>query len=567
MEQFIQLTSSGKSLSDAFRSTDPLTKNNNSGVTARERNLQSGSNEEDQRTLLPFFQFLNQQMSLQEKSSDNVGLNIDGKEITQEQAMLLLPGDISLKELQQALADLVQSGDTAEIDPGKNGQPAVNFNAWLKEMDFLKNNLTGGDAKKEVSAGENDTIAAIIAGLDKEINIKIGENENEQKTISENDILRNQAGLITSGDRENKFVAEIAKSPDASIKKTGVDLKNAIATPSNKAENNSINIQPQRNNETGDNEIQGEAAEKEAQSVLKTDAQALQSGKILLQEAQLSESNAGKITVNLTEGREENKTRKDIPFLKAGEEDNNTHSNSRLSVQEIKETQAGKDNLRFADDQYSNAAKGNAANKAQSDTMQTILSEVSGKIKADQKAATGAVEKNNEEFSLISGNTASSGTVNSEKNNTVLPDKIISQVTSEIKEATANDGGRVKITLNPPSLGKLDMDVSIRNGKVEVVLVAENKDVQQALNTHIDKLKGGLQNQGLTIERCDVFLQDKREEYQQSFSQQAFNHQESSGRDSRRENNYDEEVKAAATIPERPGNVLRTSTDNISLFA
>ncbi|OPY85196.1 MAG: Flagellar hook-length control protein FliK [Smithella sp. PtaU1.Bin162] len=567
MEQFIQLTSSGKSLSDAFRSTDPLTKNNNSGVTARERNLQSGSNEEDQRTLLPFFQFLNQQMSLQEKSSDNVGLNIDGKEITQEQAMLLLPGDISLKELQQALADLVQSGDTAEIDPGKNGQPAVNFNAWLKEMDFLKNNLTGGDAKKEVSAGENDTIAAIIAGLDKEINIKIGENENEQKTISENDILRNQAGLITSGDRENKFVAEIAKSPDASIKKTGVDLKNAIATPSNKAENNSINIQPQRNNETGDNEIQGEAAEKEAQSVLKTDAQALQSGKILLQEAQLSESNAGKITVNLTEGREENKTRKDIPFLKAGEEDNNTHSNSRLSVQEIKETQAGKDNLRFADDQYSNAAKGNAANKAQSDTMQTILSEVSGKIKADQKAATGAVEKNNEEFSLISGNTASSGTVNSEKNNTVLPDKIISQVTSEIKEAAANDGGRVKITLNPPSLGKLDMDVSIRNGKVEVVLVAENKDVQQALNTHIDKLKGGLQNQGLTIERCDVFLQDKREEYQQSFSQQAFNHQESSGRDSRRENNYDEEVKAAATIPERPGNVLRTSTDNISLFA
>jgi len=564
MEQFIQLTSSGKSPSGVFNSADLLTKNSNVGVKARKGDLQSVNTEEDQNALLPFLQFLNQQMSLQDKSSNATALS---KEITQEQAMLLLPDDISLKELQQALANLAQSGDTAEIDPGKNGQPGFNFNAWLKEMDFLKNNRTGGDVKEEVSAGENETITEIIAGLDKEINIKIFNNENEQKTISGNNILRNQVGLITSGDGGNKFDAENGKSTDTSIKNMGLDLKNAISTPSNKAEISSINIQPQLNKETGDNEIQVEAAEKETQPVLKTDEKTLQSGKMLFPEAQISESTAGKITVNLTEGKEENKTRKDIPFSEAGEEDNIIRSNSRSSAQEIKGTQVGKDNLRFAEDQYSNAAKGNAANKVQSDTMQTILSEASGKIKADQKGTTIIGEKKNEDISLTSCSAASSGTVSSEKINTVSPDKIISQVTSEIKEAAANDGGRIKITLNPPSLGKLDMDVSVRNGKVEVVLIAENKDVQQTLNTHIDKLKGGLQNQGLTIERCDVFMQDKREEYQQNFNQQAFNHQERSGRDNRREDNYDEEVKSAAIIPERPGNVLRASTDNISLFA
>ena len=151
-----------------------------------------------------------------------------------------------------------------------------------------------------------------------------------------------------------------------------------------------------------------------------------------------------------------------------------------------------------------------------------FMGEVTGKIKAEQKGKIISGEKGNEEISLTGVNAAGSGSASTEKINDVSPDKIIGQITNEIKEAAANDGGRVKITLNPPSLGKLEMDVTVRNGKVEVVLVADNKDVQQTLNTHIDKLKGSLQNQGLTIDRCDVFMQDKREEYQQSFSQQAF---------------------------------------------
>ncbi|NTW77571.1 MAG: flagellar hook-length control protein FliK, partial [Syntrophaceae bacterium] len=158
------------------------------------------------------------------------------------------------------------------------------------------------------------------------------------------------------------------------------------------------------------------------------------------------------------------------------------------------------------------------------------------------------------------------------KINNTSPDKIIDQIAGEIKETANNDGGRVKITLNPPSLGKLEMDVTVRNGKVEVVLVADNKDVQQTLNANIEKLKENLFNQGLTIDRCDVSMQDKKEEYQQNFNRQAYYQDGGSAKDgNNRQENSDKEVNSGTGtgISLQPGSALRafTDNDNISLFA
>lgn len=109
----------------------------------------------------------------------------------------------------------------------------------------------------------------------------------------------------------------------------------------------------------------------------------------------------------------------------------------------------------------------------------------------------------------------------------VAPAPIINRVAAEFRENLMNEGGRVKIILTPPSLGTIEMDVSVQNGKVRVMLMADSRDVQRTLTGNIDALKGALQSQGLTIERCDVMMQDRREEYSQGFNgQQAF------GRDS-----------------------------------
>ena len=271
---------------------------------------------------------------------------------------------------------------------------------------------------------------------------------------------------------------------------------------------------------------------------------------------------------NLTAGKEEIKITKDLPPAEAGKEDNATGKNSRLSMQEMKESLISKDNLRFAAEQYQNATNKNAESKTQIEAMQTSVTEVSGKIKAGQKGTAISGEKRNDENSLSSVNAAGSASAGPEKINDISPDKIINQIRTEIKEAAANDGGRIKITLNPPSLGKLEMDVTVRNGKIEVVLVADNKDVQQTLNNHIDKLKGSLQTQGLTIERCDVFLQDKQEGFNRFLGNQAF-HQDRSG--SQREEGKSEQegnkTVAPTSIAGNSGRGLFSTADTISLFA
>jgi flagellar hook-length control protein FliK len=559
MEQAIQAAFGGRGESKA--STKLLKIIGTASGKGKVRDNQSGKGEEDLNDLVPFLQHLNQQLSRINKYSDAAAANTNGEKITLEQAMSLFPGDITEKELQQALASFTETGDIAKADQGKNGQLEIPIDALLKEMDLLEKNLAEGSNPE----AKSDFITSL---LDNELKTVNSNSENEQKIIIDKNGMLNQSGGMILENGEKKLFVEDESSPANQAKITGTDFKNVTFAKPDEEEAIAVNPQTLLKEQAADSEIKIPAPEKEKQPVLKSDERTLQPEKIIFQEAQLSGNAADKIPANLTAVKEENKTSKDILPSESGNEDHAIFKNSRLSMQETKESLISKDNLRFAQEQYSNTANANAGNKVQTDAMQTIFTDASGKIKAEQKGKTISAEKRNEEISLSPVNAAGSGSVKTEKNSSISPVEIISQVTNEIKETAANDGGRVKIILNPPSLGKLEMDVTVRNGKVEVVLVADNKDVQQTLNTHIDKLKGSLQSQGLTIERCDVFMQDKREEYQQNFSQHAFYQQDRSGQESNsRQDNPEEKINAKAIISERPVNVLRVSTDNISLFA
>lgn len=189
------------------------------------------------------------------------------------------------------------------------------------------------------------------------------------------------------------------------------------------------------------------------------------------------------------------------------------------------------------------------------------------KIKADFKGKAVSHENNVDGRSL---NTSPGSVMGSAKTTTgdILPDQIINRVAAEFRDVLVNEGGRVKITLAPPSLGTLEMDVIVRNSTVKVMIVADNKDVQQMLSGNLDSLKGSLQNQGLTIERCDVMMQDRREQYSQGFNQQAFNQDRSSGNNNNRRGNYAGEIKTAGSLTatiNMPRYVI-SGVDKISLF-
>jgi len=150
----------------------------------------------------------------------------------------------------------------------------------------------------------------------------------------------------------------------------------------------------------------------------------------------------------------------------------------------------------------------------------------------------------------------------------ISPAQIIERISARFIEIADKEGGRVKINLSPPTLGNLEMDVMLRNGTLKVVLIAENRDVHHTLSANMESLRGALQNHGLIIERCEVMLQDRHEQYQQGFNQQQAFGRDQSGR---HENNTvivsERESKEANHVAAQKMNRLAWNTGKISLFA
>jgi flagellar hook-length control protein FliK len=256
-----------------------------------------------------------------------------------------------------------------------------------------------------------------------------------------------------------------------------------------------------------------------------------------------------------------------VTLFKGEDSKNNA---SMLSDQLLKES-----NLKIIDNlsMISNATKlsaGNIADKsglANMEALQTFSKSITENLKSALKEGNVVGEKNNQDISSDSVSAANSGMVKVSSLEDISTGRIISRIVSEIKENVSADGGRIKITLNPPSLGTLEMDVAVRNNKVEVIIIADNKDVQQALNSHLDRLKGSLQNQGLTIDRCDVLMQNNRDGYQQNYSQQTSYRDGSEKSSDNSKEKYSEELKPIMPIQLQNINRLSLNPYNISIFA
>lgn len=78
----------------------------------------------------------------------------------------------------------------------------------------------------------------------------------------------------------------------------------------------------------------------------------------------------------------------------------------------------------------------------------------------------------------------------------------------DAKQALNNGFGRARITLDPPNLGTVNLEIVVRKERVEVVITADNSGVQQALQSRVDDIRTALQRQDLKIETFQVLLQD-----------------------------------------------------------
>lgn len=107
---------------------------------------------------------------------------------------------------------------------------------------------------------------------------------------------------------------------------------------------------------------------------------------------------------------------------------------------------------------------------------------------------------------------------------------VIDQI-MDAKQSLNNGFGRVRITLDPPNLGTVNLEIVIRKERVEVVMTADNAGVQQALQSRAEDIRTALQRQDLKIETFQVLLQENTANHQQTNSGSTFGqHQENHAR-------------------------------------
>ncbi|MCX5853736.1 MAG: flagellar hook-length control protein FliK [Deltaproteobacteria bacterium] len=103
----------------------------------------------------------------------------------------------------------------------------------------------------------------------------------------------------------------------------------------------------------------------------------------------------------------------------------------------------------------------------------------------------------------------------SEKSTGLRAQAIIDQIV-DARQTMGNDFGRIRIVLDPPNLGTVDLEIIVRKERVEIVMTADNASVQQALQSRTDDVRAALQRQDLKIETFQVLLQDNGPGQQQA---------------------------------------------------
>lgn len=97
--------------------------------------------------------------------------------------------------------------------------------------------------------------------------------------------------------------------------------------------------------------------------------------------------------------------------------------------------------------------------------------------------------------------------VSSEATEGAVPYRSVLEQIREGMTEGFKDGGRVRITLHPESLGRVDMDIVVRQDRVDLIMRVDNNQVHQLLSSRIEDLKATLQGQGWQVNGVDVMLQ------------------------------------------------------------
>jgi len=104
------------------------------------------------------------------------------------------------------------------------------------------------------------------------------------------------------------------------------------------------------------------------------------------------------------------------------------------------------------------------------------------------------------------------------ENYSTIKDKILNSVENSIKFLINNNDNKVSIKLHPPELGKIQIELVIKNNNVDAKINTENHHVREVILSNLDQLKSNLNNSGFQISKFNVEVGGFKNFFEQNFN-------------------------------------------------
>lgn len=85
-----------------------------------------------------------------------------------------------------------------------------------------------------------------------------------------------------------------------------------------------------------------------------------------------------------------------------------------------------------------------------------------------------------------------------------VPLHVVHQVARQLGTALKRGENQIRVQLNPPDLGSIQLDMAMKNNVLKVAIVSEHHAVKELLVSHVHELKEALLEQGIELQSVDV---------------------------------------------------------------
>ncbi len=113
----------------------------------------------------------------------------------------------------------------------------------------------------------------------------------------------------------------------------------------------------------------------------------------------------------------------------------------------------------------------------------------------------------------------------------IYKEKIVNAVENSIRFLVTEGEKKVNISLQPPELGRVEVELLVKDSQVTATINAENAAVKEVIMSNLDQLKTNLENAGIGVNKFDVEVGGFKNQFDRQFSNDNSNGGKGNGRE------------------------------------